>query len=195
MDHLQLFPLFYSNFFFFCFLSATMLPPQQTSDSHENQSNSVSTEHSTQPNSDSSLNNSFETLIASYAYTEGKTPTTDRILRKRKYTTESKNATGGTPSNISKTDTTPKRSPRKRSSIHRPVKGKPTGYTSPAMYAHLSTVSDHLAYGMRVLFVGINPGIASSANQHHYANPANAFWPCLSASSKIQLNDRYDLFC
>ncbi|KAI8057247.1 uracil-DNA glycosylase-like protein, partial [Syncephalis plumigaleata] len=79
-------------------------------------------------------------------------------------------------------------SPTKQSPTRRMIKGKPTGYTSPATYAHLSTVSDHLAYGMRVLFVGINPGIASSANQHHYANPANAFWPCLSASGLVTEN-------
>ncbi|RKP05394.1 uracil-DNA glycosylase-like protein, partial [Thamnocephalis sphaerospora] len=64
-------------------------------------------------------------------------------------------------------------------------KGKPVGYTAPRVYGNLSPVADHLAYGMRVLFVGINPGINSSTNQHHYANPANAFWPCVNMSGLV----------
>lgn len=33
--------------------------------------------------------------------------------------------------------------------------------------------------GMDVLFVGINPGVMSGRAGHHFANPANAFWPLL----------------
>lgn len=33
--------------------------------------------------------------------------------------------------------------------------------------------------GLDVLFVGINPGFASARAGHHFANPANGFWPLL----------------
>jgi len=33
--------------------------------------------------------------------------------------------------------------------------------------------------GLDVLFVGINPGVMSARAGHHFANPANGFWPLL----------------
>ncbi|MDQ4009291.1 MAG: G/U mismatch-specific DNA glycosylase, partial [Actinomycetota bacterium] len=32
---------------------------------------------------------------------------------------------------------------------------------------------------LRVLFCGINPGLASAATGHHFARPGNRFWPAL----------------
>ena len=32
---------------------------------------------------------------------------------------------------------------------------------------------------LRVLFVGINPGLYSAATGHHFARPGNRFWPAL----------------
>lgn len=46
-------------------------------------------------------------------------------------------------------------------------------------------VQDILDYDLRVLFVGINPGLTSTARGHHYAGPTNHFWPCLSASGLV----------
>jgi TDG/mug DNA glycosylase family protein len=42
-----------------------------------------------------------------------------------------------------------------------------------------STVPDVIARGLRVLFVGINPGLYSGAVGHHFARPGNRFWPAL----------------
>lgn len=36
-----------------------------------------------------------------------------------------------------------------------------------------------LAPGLKVLFVGINPGLYSAATGHHFARPGNRFWPAL----------------
>ncbi|MEA2507143.1 MAG: double-stranded uracil-DNA glycosylase [Actinomycetota bacterium] len=44
------------------------------------------------------------------------------------------------------------------------------------------TISDLIAPGLRVLFVGINPGLYSAAVGHHFARPGNRFWPVLHAS-------------
>jgi double-stranded uracil-DNA glycosylase len=33
--------------------------------------------------------------------------------------------------------------------------------------------------GLKVLFVGINPGLYSAATGHHFARPGNRFWPAL----------------
>lgn len=39
-----------------------------------------------------------------------------------------------------------------------------------------------IAPGLRVLFVGINPGLYSAATGHHFARPGNRFWPALHAA-------------
>jgi TDG/mug DNA glycosylase family protein len=41
------------------------------------------------------------------------------------------------------------------------------------------TVPDLIAPGLRVVFVGINPGLWSGAVGHHFARPGNRFWPVL----------------
>lgn len=46
-------------------------------------------------------------------------------------------------------------------------------------------LTDILAPNLRVLIVGINPGVFSAASGHHYGNSANHFWPCLSASGLV----------
>ena len=38
---------------------------------------------------------------------------------------------------------------------------------------------DYLRPGLDVVFVGINPGLASATRGHHYAGPSNHFWPLL----------------
>jgi TDG/mug DNA glycosylase family protein len=40
-------------------------------------------------------------------------------------------------------------------------------------------VPDHLQPGLKLVIVGINPGIQSGAKGHHYAFPGNQFWPLL----------------
>jgi TDG/mug DNA glycosylase family protein len=45
-----------------------------------------------------------------------------------------------------------------------------------------SDVPDVLAPGLRVVFVGINPGRASAAARAHFANPRNDFWRLLHAA-------------
>lgn len=41
---------------------------------------------------------------------------------------------------------------------------------------------DIIAEGLRVLFVGINPGVYSTAVGHHFGRPGNRFWPALARS-------------
>ena len=45
-----------------------------------------------------------------------------------------------------------------------------------------ATVPDVVAPGLRVLFVGINPGLYSGAVGHHFARPGNRFWKALAAA-------------
>src|SRR5438874_10468113 len=40
-------------------------------------------------------------------------------------------------------------------------------------------IRDVVAPNLRVLFVGINPGLYSAATGHHFARPGNRFWPAL----------------
>ena len=43
-------------------------------------------------------------------------------------------------------------------------------------------IRDVLAPHLRVLFVGINPGLYTAATGHHFARPGNRFWPTLHAA-------------
>jgi TDG/mug DNA glycosylase family protein len=40
-------------------------------------------------------------------------------------------------------------------------------------------VPDVIAAQLKILFVGINPGLYSAAVRHHFARPGNRFWPAL----------------
>lgn len=44
------------------------------------------------------------------------------------------------------------------------------------------SVPDVIASGLRVLFVGINPGLYSGAVGHHFARPGNRFWKALNGA-------------
>ncbi|MNJ32002.1 G/U mismatch-specific DNA glycosylase [compost metagenome] len=46
----------------------------------------------------------------------------------------------------------------------------------------LSAISDHLDYGLSIVFIGFNPSIRSGQVGHHYANPRNNFWRILHSS-------------
>ena len=43
-------------------------------------------------------------------------------------------------------------------------------------------IRDVVAPDLRVLFVGINPGLYTAATGHHFARPGNRFWPALHAA-------------
>ncbi len=43
------------------------------------------------------------------------------------------------------------------------------------------SVRDLVAPALRVLFVGINPGLYSAAIGHHFGRPGNRFWPAMHA--------------
>jgi double-stranded uracil-DNA glycosylase len=44
------------------------------------------------------------------------------------------------------------------------------------------TIPDVIVEGLRVVFVGINPGLYSGAVGHHFARPGNRFWKALHGS-------------
>jgi TDG/mug DNA glycosylase family protein len=48
--------------------------------------------------------------------------------------------------------------------------------------ARNKTVPDIIASRLKVLFVGINPGLYSGAVHHHFARSGNRFWPALHES-------------
>ena len=50
---------------------------------------------------------------------------------------------------------------------------------------------DYLQPGLRILFVGINPGLKSAAVGHHFAGPSNRFWKLLYESGLINIRLTY----
>jgi TDG/mug DNA glycosylase family protein len=46
-------------------------------------------------------------------------------------------------------------------------------------------LKDRVAPGLRVLFVGINPGVRSALTGHHFAGYSNRFWKLLSESRLV----------
>ena len=69
----------------------------------------------------------------------------------------------------------PTRSPAATSSAPRPSR-------ADLFAAADRGIRDVIAPGLRVLFVGINPGLYSAATGHHFARPGNRFWPALHAA-------------
>lgn len=53
------------------------------------------------------------------------------------------------------------------------------------MSRSIATLPDYLAPGLRVLFIGINPGLHSAAVGHHFAGPSNRFWKLLYAAGFV----------
>ena len=51
---------------------------------------------------------------------------------------------------------------------------------------HGATVPDLLGPELRLLFVGINPGLWTAAVRTHFAHPANRFYPALLAAGIIE---------
>jgi len=51
-------------------------------------------------------------------------------------------------------------------------------------YAHLR-LKDRIRPGVRVLFVGINPGVRSALTGHHFAGHSNHFWKLLHDSGLV----------
>lgn len=48
------------------------------------------------------------------------------------------------------------------------------------------TVPDLIGPGLRLLFVGINPGLWTAATQTHFAHPGNRFYPALREAGIIE---------
>jgi TDG/mug DNA glycosylase family protein len=46
-------------------------------------------------------------------------------------------------------------------------------------------LTDHIRSGVRILFVGINPGLRSAATGHHFAGYSNRFWKLLFDSKLV----------
>jgi TDG/mug DNA glycosylase family protein len=46
-------------------------------------------------------------------------------------------------------------------------------------------LKDRIGSGVRVLFVGINPGVRSALTGHHFAGPSNRFWKLLFESRLV----------
>jgi double-stranded uracil-DNA glycosylase len=56
--------------------------------------------------------------------------------------------------------------------------------SAPRDWASLR-LRDRIQPGVRVLFVGINPGVRSAMVGHHFAGPSNRFWKLLSESGLV----------
>lgn len=59
-----------------------------------------------------------------------------------------------------------------KATVRKPTKGQ-------LLAAYGKSVPDIIAPRLKVLFVGINPGLYSAAAGHHFARPGNRFWPAL----------------
>ncbi len=51
---------------------------------------------------------------------------------------------------------------------------------------HTVSLPDYLGPGLRIIFVGINPGIRSAQLGHHFAGHSNRFWKLLYRSGLVQ---------
>jgi mismatch-specific thymine-DNA glycosylase len=85
---------------------------------------------------------------------------------------------------LSPSPSTTKRKARGRSTASSPSKRpRPSSsYRPPSTYASYPLLRDSLAPNLLILFLGVNPGLASSLSGHSYASPSNRFWRTLYSS-------------
>jgi len=62
------------------------------------------------------------------------------------------------------------------------LSGAPKSRNNGTSYP-FATLPDFLRPGLRLIFIGINPGTRSVARGHYFASPNSRFWPAFSASS------------
>jgi TDG/mug DNA glycosylase family protein len=62
-----------------------------------------------------------------------------------------------------------------------PILPPPRPTKAQLIAAASKTVPDLIAPNLKVLFVGINPGLYTAAIGHHFGRPGNRFWPALFA--------------
>jgi TDG/mug DNA glycosylase family protein len=63
----------------------------------------------------------------------------------------------------------------------------PMGFTRAELLAfENATVPDLVGPGVKLLFVGINPGLWTAATQTHFAHPGNRFYPALLRAGVIE---------
>src|SRR5947209_1931250 len=67
---------------------------------------------------------------------------------------------------------------RTKSNLQGPPR-KPT--KADLIAAKDKTLPDVIAPDLKVLFVGINPGLYTAAIGHHFGRPGNRFWPAMFA--------------
>jgi double-stranded uracil-DNA glycosylase len=61
------------------------------------------------------------------------------------------------------------------------------GFTRAELESYVgTTVDDLVGPGLRLLFVGINPGLWTAATQTHFAYPGNRFYPALQLAGIIK---------
>ena len=60
------------------------------------------------------------------------------------------------------------------------------------------TLPDYLRRGLKLVFIGLNPGLYSAQQKKYYARATNRFWPALSAANyfgrQLQPGDERMLF-
>ena len=61
---------------------------------------------------------------------------------------------------------------------------KPKAPRPKPNYAHLR-LTDRIEPGVRLLLIGINPGVTSALTGHHFAGPTNRFWRLLHESGIV----------
>lgn len=61
----------------------------------------------------------------------------------------------------------------------------PRTQPEPAENLSHKRLADRITPGVRILFVGINPGLRSAATGHHFAGPSNRFWKLLFESKLV----------
>ena len=72
-----------------------------------------------------------------------------------------------------------------KSTIFDPVTHFLDKMSKKASSPHYDLLPDCVKPGIKLLIVGINPGIHSAESRHHFAGPHNHFWSCLYNSNLV----------
>lgn len=62
---------------------------------------------------------------------------------------------------------------------------KSRSYAPPSRYSHLSAVPDYLQPNLVCIFIGLNPGVTTALQGHHFASPTNNFWKFINEAEIV----------
>ena len=123
----------------------------------------------------------FNGALSQFTYNPLSPSPTRRTTRQS--TSSVKSTPQASPSPSPSPATTKRKALSPTTNLSAPKRSRPSSsYRPPSTYAAYPLLKDSIEPNLFILFLGVNPGLASSLTGHPYASPSNRFWRTLYSS-------------